>query len=87
MADLLEVRARTHGDYEVQAVLSQRIKDIMRSSPNWDSMPDTMCDGLEMIAVKISRMCCGDFSEIDHPKDVAGYASLILKSLQKSDAN
>ena len=87
MADLLEVRARTHGDYEVQAVLCQELKAVLRKSPNWDKMPATMRDSLEMDCLKTSRICCGDFEEPDHWRDKIGYSSLVLKRLKKSDDN
>ena len=87
MADLLEIRGRTHGDYEVQAAMAQELKAVLRRAPNWDKMPAPMRDSLEMDCVKTSRICCGDFEEPDHWKDKMGYASLILKILQKMCSN
>lgn len=81
---LLEEREHTYGDYMTNAILSQKLKTVMRESQNWDRLPMDMKESFEMIAVKLARSLNGDYTHIDSWKDVAGYATLISDRLQKA---
>jgi hypothetical protein len=48
----------------------------MRASPNWIRLTDVQAESLEMIAVKLARILCGDPEYLDHWADVVGYAKL-----------
>ncbi len=52
-------------------------KEILKTSPNYGSLPSTHKEGIEMILHKIARAICGDYNEEDHYRDIQGYAKLI----------
>jgi hypothetical protein len=76
MKDIISERAKTHGDWNEVARISQTLKAIYRSSPNWESLSDSQREAMEMKAVKDARILCGNPNEPDHWKDSAGYAHL-----------
>lgn len=79
-------RGKTHGDYILQSRLSQAIKYLMKETPNYKAnLSPQMREALDMIAVKISRICTGNSHEEDHWHDIAGYAELAKKSINRHD--
>lgn len=80
---LLDERAKTHGDYLLTSKVAQKIKAMIRNSPAYPDMSERQCESLDMIAVKLARIMCGNPHEPDHWHDVAGYALLAVKD--KSD--
>jgi hypothetical protein len=77
MTDILNDRTKTHGDYYNNAATAQALKEVMRRGVNWTSLNDRQRETLEMVATKIGRILSGNPHEIDHWKDIAGYATLI----------
>jgi len=77
----IQERKSTHGAYELQSVLSQEIKRVMRQTPNWIELDNCMRESLDMIAVKISRILHGDPAHADSWHDIAGYARLVEDAL------
>lgn len=76
--ELLEERGKTHGDWATQSTLSQALKgelDVAKLEP-------FMTEALDMICVKISRICAGNPSCIDHWEDISGYATLVAKEIK-----
>jgi len=84
MSDLLNNRAKTHGDYYRTAMMAQALKDEMRRGQNWKLLDDMQRETLEMVATKIGRILSGDPHEVDHWRDVAGYAQLIVNAYSAS---
>lgn len=41
-----------------------------------------MCEALDMIASKLSRVICGDPDTADHWADIGGYAMLVYEDLR-----
>ena len=80
--DTLKERGKTHGNYETQAILGQRIKRAMRNGKNWFGLHDDQIDALEMITVKVSRILTGNPNELDHLLDIVGYATLVANRLK-----
>ena len=78
---ILDERHKTHGDYYLNAMMAQELKDVMRRGKNWKTLDDTERETLEMIATKIGRVLSGNPHEIDHWRDIAGYATLIERWL------
>lgn len=77
-------RGKTHGDFAVHALVTQRIKEIMKfSGVRWDVINHTQRESLEMIAHKIGRICAGNPNHIDHWDDIAGYATLVANELRR----
>lgn len=78
----LAQRNTTHGDYREQAAFAQQFKRMMRAGRNWERLDFYQAQSLEAFADKISRVLCGDFNEVDHFRDVAGYATLVVRELE-----
>lgn len=79
---LIETRAKTHGNYNNMAAKAQAIKKaIFEGGGGCSHLTAPQRESLEMIATKIARICCGNPSERDHWEDIAGYATLITKSI------
>lgn len=79
--DLLAERGKTHGSFEANALVAQRLKQVFHSSPSWEKMNVQMMEALDLIALKLSRILTADPSYVDNWQDVAGYAQLVVKSL------
>ena len=82
---VLSTREKTHGSYLSTAKIAQSIKDAMRGSPNWIRLTDVQAESLEMIAVKLARILCGDPDFQDHWQDVMGYAKLAMPTEPETD--
>jgi hypothetical protein len=75
--DLLEQRGNTHGNFSDVSHITETIMGEMRNSPNWPRMPDPHRVAVFMIAMKLGRIASGDYNEVDHWRDIAGYAKLV----------
>jgi len=80
---LLDERHKTHGEYSHQAKTANAIRLAISKGDSYLALNEVEFDALQMIAVKISRICNGNPHEIDHWKDIAGYATLVVKELKK----
>jgi hypothetical protein len=76
---LLQERGTTHGDFTDNARVSQELKAVLRTSPNWEKMPDIHRESLEYICGKIGRITSGQFDFDDSWDDISGYALLPKK--------
>lgn len=83
---LLQERAKTHGDYSQTAQTAQMLKRLIRYAPSYMDMSERQKESIEMIAVKLARIMCGDPHEPDHFRDIAGYALLAIKGDKDADA-
>ena len=70
-----------YGDYAVQTLTAQGIKEAMRQAPNWKFLGADQKESLELIATKISRILHGDPLNYDSWHDISGYAELITERL------
>ena len=82
--DIIQERAKTHGDYKTTAGWSQSLKDMFRSSGNWNTMTDGQKEALEMIAVKLARLLNGNPQFPDHWNDISGYGNLGANSIKRT---
>jgi len=80
---LIAERHTTHGDFHDNAEFSQHMKRVARALMAGSSWNDEMREAVDMICLKISRVVTGQALELDHWRDVAGYAALALKSIRK----
>lgn len=76
VASTLAQRGNTHGEFSINAQISQDLKDILRASPGWESLSPDKKEALDMVMHKSARICTGDANEPDHWHDIAGYATL-----------
>jgi len=79
---LLDERERTHGDFRTVAETTQSLKAVIMLARPHD-MPDTHAEALDAISLKIARILHGNASDPDHWRDVAGYAQLVARELER----
>jgi hypothetical protein len=83
---ILNEREQTHGLFREVAGYSQAIKQLMRTSRNWNRLDVAQAQALEVISDKVARILCGDPSFPDHWQDGAGYFELVLRDLAQAQA-
>lgn len=76
---ILDEREKTHGSFSEVSRVAQRLKDEVWSA----SIPDLHQEALDMICTKMARVVCGDHNEIDHWRDIIGYATLVMNDITK----
>lgn len=81
--DTIEARGQDYGTFAGLALLSQRIKEAMRQHPNWENLPPDAQEALEMIVHKVCRTINGNPHKVDTWHDIAGYATLVEKRIQR----
>jgi hypothetical protein len=72
--DLIAERGNTHGKWEEQSRRAYKIKEAMCLHAR--VLPPPLSEALDHIAIKISRIASGDPMELDHWRDIQGYARL-----------
>ena len=82
--EILSEREQTHGAYREVASYSQALKQLMRSSRNWERLDVAQAQTLEVVADKMARILCGDPSFLDHWQDGAGYFELVVRDLTEA---
>jgi len=78
--NILQERKKIHGSFEQYALINNMLIDIIRKSPNYTKLTDTERSSLDMIISKVTRILSGDPHFPDHWVDIAGYATLVVKS-------
>lgn len=74
---LLTERQKTHGSFDLNAIISQRLKaEFRKVHPHYEDLSPVHKEALDMIALKISRILSGQACFCDHWDDIAGYAKL-----------
>ena len=79
----LNERGKRYGSFKTHAEITQNIKSAMQNSPNWLKLSPDKIECLDMIAHKIGRILNGDPEYSDSWHDIAGYATLVEKELNK----
>ena len=86
--DILEERQKTHGDFALNAIISQELKTTIRTySADTLGFTDQMKEALDVICGKIARIIAGDPFHVDHWRDIAGYATLVQNMLKEKENN
>lgn len=78
---ILEDRGSDYGDFEAMAKVAQDLKLTMKSS-GCEFVPAQQ-EAIDMLCTKMSRLVMGDPNKQDTWQDIAGYATLIVKILEK----
>lgn len=88
VAGTLDERGREYGDFMSNSVIIQNVKLAMRDSRGGFFVlePDAK-QSLDEIATKIGRIVCGNNSNIDHWRDIEGYARLVRERLEREAKN
>ena len=82
----LAERGNRYGEFKDHALITQSIKEALRTGANWDALDDDMTECLEMIAHKMGRILNGDPNYIDSWTDIIGYTRLVEKRLIEAEA-
>ena len=77
VAEVLSERGARYGKFSKHAEITQTLKRVMYSTPNWTLLSPAQKEALEMVAHKIGRILNGDPSYADSWVDIAGYSKLV----------
>ncbi|MEG1232664.1 MAG: DUF6378 domain-containing protein [Acinetobacter sp.] len=77
IADTLNERQSTYGDFKDVANTTQYLLQMLST----DAMSDVQLEALHMICSKLARIAHGDPNYKDNWHDIAGYATLVERSL------
>lgn len=88
MEAILAERATQHGDIRDNAHFTLGLLEMMENVgatgfDGWSTLTREQKLCLLMIQHKVGRILSGNAYEVDHWKDIAGYATLIVKILEK----
>ncbi|HII3736232.1 TPA: DUF6378 domain-containing protein [Pasteurella multocida] len=72
--EVLDERETTHGDFHAGAMDFKELMNVISSGRN--NMDSSQYYALTMIATKIVRIVNGNPHEVDHWRDIVGYATL-----------
>jgi glucosamine 6-phosphate synthetase-like amidotransferase/phosphosugar isomerase protein len=83
--EILNERDATHGPYEKTARYSQGLKKVINVAIEEEPCYLTAIqkETLDMLCCKIARILSGNNNEVDHWKDIAGYADLAAAELEE----
>lgn len=77
----LDQRGNEYGDYSDMADLAQRLKEVMKHTPKWETLSMVQRESLEMLATKLARILTGNPNNRDSWHDIAGYVTLVERQL------
>lgn len=80
---IIAERETTHGDYKEQAAFAQNFKRMMRAGRSWEQLDYYQAQSMEAFCDKIARILAGNFNDIDHWRDISGYAALVVRELEQ----
>ena len=81
---VLKERKSTHGDFRVQFKIAQELKSVFYTHLERPLTP-VQRESIDMILTKLSRICSGNSDHADHWDDIAGYAKLASKELERAE--
>lgn len=82
--EVLEKRGTRYGEYQDVANTAQSLKYEFHGRGCWANMEPYMQESLDMICNKLARVINGDPYYDDSWRDIAGYATLVVKELEKT---
>lgn len=78
-------REKTHGAFTDVSTVSQMLKRTFRIELQHRTHLDVRhAEALDMIAVKLARIVCGNIHDPDHWLDLAGYAKLGMEACDRN---
>lgn len=91
VGEITAKRASVYGSFLHNAIVAQAIKTAMRNIPDpdnegshWDDLPMDVREGLDLIALKISRIVTGSHEYLDNWDDIGGYAKIVADRIRRS---
>lgn len=83
LAEILEERGESYGDWRDQSNLAQDMKTPCHDHPNWHKLKPYQRECVDMILLKISRAVNGDPMKLDTWQDIEGYASITVGRMEQ----
>ena len=71
-------REMIYGSFSNNALISQKLKEILAAGDSYHKLDYTIVEALDMIASKLARIVNGKYHP-DNFVDIAGYATLVLQ--------
>lgn len=81
---ILAEREKTHGSFSVHANCTHSLEDTFYGFLGKHRSTAVMQEGLHMIFHKLGRIAAGCATHKDHWDDIAGYATLVSRSLEEN---
>lgn len=84
----LQERGARYGRFDEQAALSQALKSQMRVSLRTDKgglTDEVIHEAIDHICTKLARIGNGDPYYADNWRDIVGYATLVLRELERAE--
>jgi delta-aminolevulinic acid dehydratase/porphobilinogen synthase len=89
VAEITKQRGSVYGPFLHNAIVAQAIKAAMRRIPDpdneglrWENLPLDVREGLDLIALKMSRIVTGDHEYLDNWDDIGGYAKIVADRIR-----
>lgn len=79
----LAERGSRYGEFRSHASISQQLKHVLLCTDPQLSLNAMQREALEMICHKMARIVNGNPNYADSWRDVAGYASLVVRELER----
>lgn len=79
LTETLKAREKSYGEFRINAAVSQQLKTVMRSAPQWANLEPFQREALEQIASKLGRLLSADHRHRDTWHDLAGYSTLVAE--------
>lgn len=90
ITEITKKRSSVYGPFLHNAIVAQAIKNALRGIPDpdnegilYDHLPADIREGLELMALKMSRIVTGDPEYLDNWDDIAGYAKCVGDRIRK----
>ena len=81
--EVLGIRGSRYGEFRDNSSVAQQLKNICRTGSRWADMSCAQHESLDQICSKISRAVSGEPAYADNWLDIAGYARLVVKELER----
>lgn len=82
---ILAERRVTHGEFWLNARITEQLIDVLRSSPHWLHIPFETRNAMTMACCKMSRLCSDrGYEHEDNYADIIGYMTLALNSVREN---
>lgn len=81
----LQTRQQSHGDFRYVSAMSQNLKRTLKSSRSFEDLEQWQQEALEAICLKLARIMSGNSFDPDHWHDISGYASLVVREIERRE--
>ena len=94
VSEITAKRGSVYGSFLHNALVAQAIKAALRNIPDpdneglrWENLPLDVREGLDLIALKMSRIVTGDAQYLDNWDDIGGYAKIVADRIRAANTS